>query len=541
MRVLIIGTLVLASQTAILVSSKAAQPSFDCSKARTWSELEVCRDDALATLDARLGSLYRERKERADVARHHGLIADQRKWLSQREACKQAPATAQCLKQIYEKRIAELSAKPASRDERTGQWPTMEIGKSGRPDRGAEAEQTQTQVTAAQQPAQTARLEVSTPGDAAQKFAEGKAAYDNNDYVTAFTRFQAAATQGNADAQYYFGYMYRNGLGAPKNDAEGISWMRRSAEQGHAKAQYSLGQSYYNLNPAEAVKWWRKAAEQGEALGQLGLGWAYEFGSGVPRNHAESAKWYRKATDQGNAPAAAALARLLNNPQNYNEARELQSKAINLYKKDVERGDHAGWAAFGLGKLYNDGGVDVPRDFAEAKKWYRQAVDKGNAEATTALAGLEAAEQEEARRRNAAAMADYRRLKDAPVRERMTFVSYGKNFALEAAELTITGSQAARSRSVLRINAVNGEEAEADWPMRLHVSGHVPGNINKPGWYVVYGYLSPDTEPSKRDGLPVPLLSISPAVTCESDECSSLNDLVAIIRLQHDLPGWQPN
>ena len=33
-------------------SAIAAQPSFDCVKASAWSEIEVCRDDGLAGLDA---------------------------------------------------------------------------------------------------------------------------------------------------------------------------------------------------------------------------------------------------------------------------------------------------------------------------------------------------------------------------------------------------------------------------------------------------------------------------------------------------------
>jgi len=38
--------------------------------------------------------------------------------------------------------------------------------------------------------------------------------------------YRLAAEQGDADAQYNLGIMYRNGNGVPENDAEAVSWYR---------------------------------------------------------------------------------------------------------------------------------------------------------------------------------------------------------------------------------------------------------------------------------------------------------------------------
>ena len=60
--------------------------------------------------------------------------------------------------------------------------------------------------------------------------------------------FQAtlkAAEQGDADAQIRIGYMYTNGGGVPKDEAEGVKWYRKVAEHGNDAAQYELYLAYY--------------------------------------------------------------------------------------------------------------------------------------------------------------------------------------------------------------------------------------------------------------------------------------------------------
>ncbi len=52
-------------------------------------------------------------------------------------------------------------------------------------------------------------------------------------------RVQAEA--GEAYAQATLGFMYRDGIGVPQDDAEAVRWYRLAADQGHAIAQYHLG------------------------------------------------------------------------------------------------------------------------------------------------------------------------------------------------------------------------------------------------------------------------------------------------------------
>ena len=43
-----------------------------------------------------------------------------------------------------------------------------------------------------------------------------------------------AAENGNAASQFSLGMFYLQGSGVPKDEAEGVKWLRKSAEQGNA-------------------------------------------------------------------------------------------------------------------------------------------------------------------------------------------------------------------------------------------------------------------------------------------------------------------
>src|SRR5258708_1435487 len=86
-------------------------------------------------------------------------------------------------------------------------------------------------------------------------------------------RCRKAADQGDAQAQFYVGWMYNNGQGGPEDYAEVRMWCRKAADQGDARAQCNLGMMYHEgegvpQDYAQAMMWWRKAADQGVAAAQ---------------------------------------------------------------------------------------------------------------------------------------------------------------------------------------------------------------------------------------------------------------------------------
>lgn len=119
---------------------------------------------------------------------------------------------------------------------------------------------------------------VATPGWAG--YAEGKAAFDEGDYETAFEAFQPLAERENINAQYYLGILFRNGWGVLQDDREAARWLRFAAFQGHVEAQYTMGYMYQHgqgvsKDIVEAKRWYRMAARQGDAAAQYNLNILY--------------------------------------------------------------------------------------------------------------------------------------------------------------------------------------------------------------------------------------------------------------------------
>lgn len=98
----------------------------------------------------------------------------------------------------------------------------------------------------------------------ADSLSDAKSAYDAGDYEQAAKLYSPLAKNGNAEAQYNLGVMYRAGRGIP--------------------------QDY-----KEARKWYRLAAEQGNAFAQFNLGWIYASGKGVPQDYVQSHMWFNIA------------------------------------------------------------------------------------------------------------------------------------------------------------------------------------------------------------------------------------------------------
>lgn len=141
---------------------------------------------------------------------------------------------------------------------------------------------------------------------------------------------------------------------------------------------YERGQGV-PADPATAVGWYRKAAAQGDVHAQFRLGFLYAYGRGVDRDDVEAAIWYRRAAEQGNEAARAALeqlraeGRLAAPPTGPTVSRE----AVAL-RAAAERGGALAQYQLGLRYAMGDG---VPRDPAQAVRWYREAAQQGLAPA----------------------------------------------------------------------------------------------------------------------------------------------------------------
>ena len=105
------------------------------------------------------------------------------------------------------------------------------------------------------------------------------------------------AQEGNAASQFNLGWMYDNGEGVPRDDAEAIRWFRLAADQGNAVAQYNLGLMYAT-------------------------------GEGVPINYVTAYAWFNIAAASGNEKAISnrSIAEQLMTPSQISEAQQLSTE-----------------------------------------------------------------------------------------------------------------------------------------------------------------------------------------------------------------------
>jgi uncharacterized protein len=174
----------------------------------------------------------------------------------------------------------------------------------------------------------SAAAPVSAPVSAEGLVESGLKAFADKNYSDAMRLFRMAAAQGNAAAQNSVGVLYANGLGVSVNYTEAIRWYRMAADQGYPLAEYNIGE-------------------------------LYEFGLGVSPDYIEAMRWYRMAADQGNAGVQ-------NNIRAYDAHRSSQN--------------YTALAQHKIGAMYLRG-MGVPRDNAEAMRWFQKAAVQGNAAA----------------------------------------------------------------------------------------------------------------------------------------------------------------
>jgi len=213
----------------------------------------------------------------------------------------------------------------------------------------------------------------------------GKTAYDTGDYSKALEIFKPMAEQGNAVAQLYLGFMYRDGDGVNKNVSEGIKWLLKAAKQGNEMAQYNLGEMYLdNKNAAEGLYWLRKVAETGEDFSFSAiesLAERYKEGDGVKQDVFEAARWLQKGVDQDPGYAAYNLARIYfdgeGTKQDYVEA----AKWFHIAAENNFANSH-----YNIGQMYLKG-LGVTQSDSEAAKWFCIGA-KADPDCKTAFADL---------------------------------------------------------------------------------------------------------------------------------------------------------
>lgn len=229
---------------------------------------------------------------------------------------------------------------------------------------------------------------------------------------------------GNAEAQYYWGYIYdveiidNNGDG----EKESLFWYELAAKQGFPKAYLATALNgyvepervnelveqarqaglfemtaedlsadgcllltwyyYHNENYSASLEWGLKASELGSTNAMIYVGLQYRYGYGVEKDVGTALEWFLKAADLGDANAMNLYGfTFLKDCYGTGYDKQLVEKeyaaALDGYREAAEAGDPI--ATYNIGYMYEEGQAGLGRNVWTAREWYLKAFDLGDA------------------------------------------------------------------------------------------------------------------------------------------------------------------
>src|SRR5215471_8447472 len=128
-----------------------------------------------------------------------------------------------------------------------------------------------------------------------------KRAYKQSDYATALKELTPLAKQGNPEAQILLGRMYLRGYGVLKDPDQAWDLFQAAATEGNADGEFFVGARSVmrHVDTPNGLKYLRHSAEQGNKDAQLLLGKTYLDGIGgdLPRDPGQADMWLRLAAN----------------------------------------------------------------------------------------------------------------------------------------------------------------------------------------------------------------------------------------------------
>jgi len=239
-------------------------------------------------------------------------------------------------------------------------------------------------------------------GARAQKILADKYRYGAGiprDYQKAAKLYEKLARKGDARAHRKLAEMYERALGVEQNYIKARGLYEEAANRGEVFAWAAMGKFCEkglggDVNDVAAAKWYKLAADKGNTFACERLCVMYEFGRGVEQNFVK-AKKYSKAAGKGSKDAKKCLERLalrksaaegdlvsLTKLGDVYSELDLDKEAVAFYRQAAEKG-HAE-AQRKLGEHYENG-WGVKKSFKEAEKWYARACDQEDPEARERL------------------------------------------------------------------------------------------------------------------------------------------------------------
>ncbi len=191
------------------------------------------------------------------------------------------------------------------------------------------------------------------------------------------------AQEGEAEAQYYMGRFFEDGLaGKKRNVSKALAWYQVAANQKHPGSICKLAEFYQKglgvvADEKEAFSLYLSVADHSE--GQCGLAKCHAQGRGAAKNLEEAIRLYQLSIGQGNTLAMVGLGELYETELAKKDAKE----AVRFYKLAADKNDALG--QFKLAACY-ERGIGVNKNVSEAFRHYKDSAAQGNARGQEGLA-----------------------------------------------------------------------------------------------------------------------------------------------------------
>ena len=124
------------------------------------------------------------------------------------------------------------------------------------------------------------------------------------DTLSIAQKLQAAAQDGDAEAQAVLGQWLLDGRDGSADPAQAFQWFLKSAAQQHAMGMNMAGRCHENgwgtpVDFFAAANWYRQAVRTGLDAAMYNYANLLQTGSGVAQDHAGALALYRDAADRG--------------------------------------------------------------------------------------------------------------------------------------------------------------------------------------------------------------------------------------------------
>ncbi|HRX56406.1 MAG TPA: tetratricopeptide repeat protein, partial [Verrucomicrobiales bacterium] len=164
----------------------------------------------------------------------------------------------------------------------------------------------------------------------------------------------------------------------PRDPADGLRWLVRSAEAGHPPHMVRLGRLFAGgkVVPRDlptAAAWFRKAAEKGDASGQFYYSECLIFGRGLPESVFPGYDFLKKAQQGGESRAWNLMGTCHINGWG---CQRDKIEALRCFEKAAESRDPGSYYNLGVRYAKGDG---ASRDLAKAADCFRQGAEAGDA------------------------------------------------------------------------------------------------------------------------------------------------------------------